>query len=479
VSTILPAPSRNGIPQGGSLPEGGPAGADLCRITVRGPDGRADLAVPVSVTPGDLLTLLVRRLAGDAAGERTGWVLQRLGDAPLDEDVPIEVLELLDGEVLYLRPADDAVPELRYDDVPDGIGASVGTRTDRWTPAATRRLLLAVGAVGLVAAAAVGVAGLPGPAVAPTGAGVAALLVAAAVLLLRRAGQVGPGLIAGFGGTALAALAGLVFPAGPAAVAGPGAPGIALAALGAGAAAGVLLVLGRTAAVAFGAVIGVALGALLVVGLAAWSGLDAVRALTVVTVVAFLFGAVGPRAAVRVARLRVPQLPRTAAELQEDIDPESGSVLAARTARADALLSVVAVSTAVLVVATAFALADHDGWAERLLPLLLAPAAALRGRILRTVVQRGALVWAAVLAVAVTATGMARVAELDWSIVLLVLTLLAAAGAIVAAWRMPGRRLLPVWGQAADIAELWTALVLVPVLLQLLGVYAYFRALNG
>ncbi|MCU1627379.1 MAG: conserved rane protein of unknown function, partial [Pseudonocardia sp.] len=170
--TTLPAPSRNGTPQGGSLPEGGPAGADLCRITVRGPDGRADLAVPVSVTPGDLLTLLARRLAGDAAGERTGWVLQRLGDAPLDEDAPIEVLELLDGEVLYLRPADDAVPELRYDDVPDGVGASVGARTDRWTPAATRRLLLAVGAVGLVAAAAVGVAGLPGPAVAPTGGGV-------------------------------------------------------------------------------------------------------------------------------------------------------------------------------------------------------------------------------------------------------------------------------------------------------------------
>ncbi|MCU1626943.1 MAG: type secretion integral rane protein EccD, partial [Pseudonocardia sp.] len=280
-------------------------------------------------------------------------------------------------------------------------------------------------------------------------------------------------------GTTLAALVGLVFPAGPAAVAGPGAPGVALAALGAGVAAGVLLVLGRTAAVAFGAVVGVALGALLAVGLAAWSGLDAVRALTVVTVVAFLFGAVGPRGAVRVARLRVPLLPRTAAELQEDIDPEPGSVLAARTARADALLSVVSVSTAVLVVATAYALVDHDGWVERLLPLLLAAAAALRGRILRTVVQRGALVWAAVLAVAVTATGMARVAGLDWSIVLLVLTLLAAAAAIVAAWRMPGRRLLPVWGQAADIAELWTALVLVPVLLQLLGVYAYFRALNG
>jgi type VII secretion integral membrane protein EccD len=483
------APNRNGGVPIGAAPNGAPpaastAGADLCRLTVVGPAGRADLAVPVSTTPGSLLPLLVRRLAAPAEGAAGpgapgGWVLQRLGDTALDEDVPFEVLDLLDGEILHLRPADDPIPELRYDDLPVGIAASVESATHRWTPVATRRLLLGLGGAALAAAAAVALAGLPGRAVAPTGAVVAVALVLGAVLLVRRAGQRGPGLVAGFGGIAVAAGAGLCVPGGPTGVWQPGATGTVLAALGAGVAAAVLLAAWRAAAVALGSVIAVAVSVLAAAGLAVWSGLDGARALAVVAVVVFLAGAVGPRIAVRLARLRVPQLPRTAAELQDDIDPEPGSVVAARTARADALLSVLCVCSAVLAVATAVALQAGPGWADRVLPLALAAAAVLRGRILRTVVQRGALVWAAAFATGVMTTGLARDAGVDGAAVLLAVVLLAAAGALVAAWRLPGRRLLPVWGQAADLAELWTALALVPVLLQVLGLYAFFRALNG
>ena len=52
-----------------------------------------------------------------------------------------------------------------------------------------------------------------------------------------------------------------------------------------------------------------------------------------------------------------------------------------------------------------------------------------------------------------------------------------AVALLAAARRLPGRRLLPIWGQLADTAELWTSIALIPLLLQLLHVYARFRAL--
>ena len=66
-----------------------PATTDLCRLTVCGPDTVVEVAVPAQAPLADLLPALVGYLGGDLADaglEHGGWVLQRLGDAPLDED---------------------------------------------------------------------------------------------------------------------------------------------------------------------------------------------------------------------------------------------------------------------------------------------------------------------------------------------------------------------------------------------------------
>ena len=55
--------------------------------------------------------------------------------------------------------------------------------------------------------------------------------------------------------------------------------------------------------------------------------------------------------------------------------------------------------------------------------------------------------------------------------------LVGAVLLLIGAWRLPTARLLPVWGHSADILELLTALGLLPLLLQLLHVYAHIRAL--
>jgi hypothetical protein len=58
---------------------------------------------------------------------------------------------------------------------------------------------------------------------------------------------------------------------------------------------------------------------------------------------------------------------------------------------------------------------------------------------------------------------------------------LPAAGAVllVVGWTVPGRRLLPYWGRAADILHTLCALALLPLALQACGVYRTLRGLGG
>ncbi|WP_031110615.1 EsaB/YukD family protein, partial [Streptomyces sp. NRRL S-146] len=92
--------------------------AELCRLTVRAPSVSVDLAVPADVPVADLLPTLLRYVgeeAEEAGLDHAGWVLQRLGDAPLDEETTLGRAGLADGAVLYLRPHTEALPEARLD----------------------------------------------------------------------------------------------------------------------------------------------------------------------------------------------------------------------------------------------------------------------------------------------------------------------------------------------------------------------------
>jgi hypothetical protein len=57
--------------------------------------------------------------------------------------------------------------------------------------------------------------------------------------------------------------------------------------------------------------------------------------------------------------------------------------------------------------------------------------------------------------------------------------LLGCAGLTIAALIVPGRRMLPYWGRAADIVHSLLAVAVVPVLLLDLGVYHILRGLAG
>lgn len=58
--------------------------------------------------------------------------------------------------------------------------------------------------------------------------------------------------------------------------------------------------------------------------------------------------------------------------------------------------------------------------------------------------------------------------------------LLAVAAALVtASWIVPGRRVLPYWGRAAELAHTGLAVALLPFTLWVAGLFGWLRGLFG
>ncbi|MEU2424749.1 type VII secretion integral membrane protein EccD [Streptomyces sp. NPDC007851] len=463
----------------GSVPVPLVRATEVCRLTVEAPAGRADLAVPVTTPVSALLPVLLRQAVGpDLQG--TPWVLQRLGADPLDPEATPESAGLRDGDVLHLRPADAALPALHFDDVSDGVAHTVGAGSGRWHPGLTRHLGLALSCLALAALAATLLGAGPGP-LTSAAAGAAALVLAAGCAVAARArADRGGVLVAGVGAFGFAALAGATLREGPSGGFAPGTAGTLLAAGFVVALAGLLLALGALPLVVPGTVLLTAVAAAIGAALARATGLHGVQAAAVVAVGLFVLGHLAPRLALRTARLRVPQLPHDAEELQLDIEPEPGGTVANRVAVATACLDMIGISSALVWAVALWLLADREqGWAGWLLPVSLSLAVLLRARGTNGTLQRvpavlaGAYGLGLVLIVRVAPTGPGGRAAV------LAVLLAAALLLLVGAWRLPRARLLPLWGHFGDLLETVTAIALLPLLLQVLHAYGYFRGLAG
>ena len=465
--------------------------AELCRMTVIGPNGRADLAVPVSSTVASLLPVLLRHTA-DRADWDGAWVLQRIGEAPLDPDGTPETLGLLEGEQLHLRPADDPLLELDFDDVADGIAKVVGDQPNRWRPEYGRPLFLglASGVAGLVALLLLGQA-REGRWLAA--AGIGALCLAVTPVAARALGDRAVATLTGLLACLFAALAGLGAGV-PLSSHAPGArpadlltwqpSSLLLAATGAALVTEVLLAMSTFAGVrvpfaVFGTVLVVAAAGCAALATRLGLGLSAAQAAGVTATALYVLVVVGPKVAIRMARLRGPQLPRTAEELQWEIEPEPADRLTAQARLADGWLNVLAIASA-LVMPVAFAvLLRQPGWVGPALVAAFGGAVLLRGR--------GALgAWQRVSLVVAGGVGLAMVLlAFGWPassgrLGAVILGLFAVAGLLVqAAVRPPRRRPRPIWGHLANILDALAAFTLIPLLLQLFGVYLFARGLAG
>ncbi|MFG2193216.1 type VII secretion integral membrane protein EccD [Streptomyces sp. NPDC048639] len=460
--------------------------AELCRLTVRAPSVSVDLAVPADVPVADLLPTLLRYVgeeAEEAGLDHAGWVLQRLGDVPLDEETTLARAGLDDGAVLYLRPHTEALPEARLDDLVDGIADTAGRRLHNWHAGAARGLL--VGTAVATVAAALMLVFWPGV----TASSRAACAGVTGLLLLAGAGSASRAVGDRLSATALGllvapclALAGWVLPGGD--VTGPDAArvvGARLLAAGAAGAGGAVLALAATAvgAPALLATAVVAVATAVAGALMGYTGLDVPAAVAlVVAVIALSAGAVAPFA-FKLAGMRMPSLPSSASQLQEGIEPYAGGEVAERTELAGRWVTALFAATGTVAAASLVVLAERPNLPEVLTSLTLSLLLLLHCRGLGHIGQRLTLAVPGIGGLLLLARAWAVDSGADGRTVVFAVLLAAAAGLVIAAWTVPGRRVLPYWGRAAELAHTLFAVALLPLSLWVAGLFGWLRGLFG
>ena len=178
--------------------------------------------------------------------------------------------------------------------------------------------------------------------------------------------------------------------------------------------------------------------------------------------------------------MQLPALPTDAEDLQKDVDPVPGDLVVGRAAVADRYMSALFAAVGATAAVCLTLLARAGGTAPDLLVGLVCATMLLRSRVLVSGWQRLALlvpaIWGCALLVLVMA---ARSQAQARSGALLVLLVVLAGGCLAGARLLPGRRLVPYWGRIADIAETLLGASILPVVLAVLDVYHFARALGG
>jgi len=460
-------------------PDPGPVAVPgSCRLTVHGPLRRFDLVVPGDIPIIDLLPTVVAH-AGDDLDEsgiaHGGWVLQRLGQEPLEPSGTVTSLGLRDGDLLLLRARQDALPAVHFDDLVDGVMSTLAGRSDSWRPAFSARLL--GGCVMAVFALAVALLLVP-----PVRFGAGLVAAAAGLLLLACAGaasrvleQAVPALLLGVQVVALwAGAAGLLTVA-----AGGAHAQVCLLAVGGGAsaaAAAVVAVVGRAVPLFTG------IGAAGV--LAGLAGLPIVEApahaaalTATVIVLAHIFVAGW---SFWLSGLRLPPLPANAEQLQEGIDPHPGPVVAERAVLVDRYLIglLVALGTGYAGALVVLALTG-DGVPALVMCAVLAVLGILHGRTMGGLWQRLAVVLPGVIGLAALVFRIASNLDAGARCAIAGALIGIGIGLLVASATVPGRRMVPHWARAAELAHTLAAASVLPLLMLTLGLYHFLRGLAG
>ncbi|MEE1790678.1 type VII secretion integral membrane protein EccD [Streptomyces sp. BE308] len=454
--------------------------APLCRLTVLTPDRSVELAVPSDIVLADLMPTIVDHGGTDLyerGAQAGGWVLQRLGQEPLDDENTLGDLGLHDGETVHLRLRGDALPEIHYDDLVDGLSSRLRERPDSWRPVWSHHLMTALAlsalATGLLLLLLPGSPGIR----AVCAAGTAILLLAGAGAASRAVGDVGAGGALGAAAIPFLAVAGALVPQGAGSDAELGARLLAGCSAAAGAAVLAVAAVGACAplflAAALAAVLGAIGGAVMLFGVTP-TGAAAPLILAVVLLGHFL-----PSLAFRLSGLKVPLLPTNAGQLQEGIDPTPDEQIAARGAVADGYLTGLYGATGLVAAGCLTMLAFETSWAPLTLAAVLCALLFTHARGIGGAWQRLAVVLpAAYGAVLLTVLLVLRL-DADSRPLLLAGLLAVAAVLAITGWTLPGRRLVPYWGRAVDLLHLLFAIALVPLALLVAGLYSYLRGLNS
>ncbi|MDQ7807427.1 type VII secretion integral membrane protein EccD [Amycolatopsis sp. A133] len=445
------------------------------RVTVVTPRARVDVALPQQSTFAELVPQLVRLAgaAGQASAEHPGWVLSRLGGAPLALGLSVAAAQIRDGEVLHLTPRERPRGPLLFDDVVDSI-ASVADADGGWGPSVARRSGLVAAVVLLLAGGLLVQAAASGSVLAPIGTGLLALVLLLGGGALSRAyGDAEAGAAGSLAGVGVAMLAGMsVLPPHPlfSLSAGPLAAGFAA-----------VTVYGVLAAVSvadrlpwFVAITGAAAFGAVTSGIVLLAGVSPLSAAAVVAVLSTALAAVAPMLALRLARLPLPRVPDDMEAFRADEQPSLGTEMIGRTSHAQAVLTGLLVALGLVVLAASVVLSSGGSW-EAGLAVLLGLAWILRSRSYAGRAQRLVLIGFGV--PALVCAGAWLVASGDRTAVFAAgcAVVLAAVVCLVYATRVARGLRSPYWSRLLDVSEFLVLLSLVPVVGMIAGVYEAVR----
>ncbi|MEU6534058.1 type VII secretion integral membrane protein EccD, partial [Streptomyces sp. NPDC046928] len=189
-------------------------------------------------------------------------------------------------------------------------------------------------------------------------------------------------------------------------------------------------------------------------------------------------GAVAPFA-FKLAGMRMPALPSSAGQLQEGIEPYAGSDVAERTELAGRWVTALFAVTGVIAAGALVVLAERPNLPEVLTALALSLLLLLHSRGLVHIGQRLTLAVPGIWGLLLLARSWAVDSEGDGRLVVFAVLLGVAAALVIAAWTVPGRRMLPYWGRAAEVAHTGIAVALLPLSLWVAGLFGWLRGLFG
>ncbi|MGW6984268.1 type VII secretion integral membrane protein EccD [Streptomyces sp. NPDC054932] len=498
------------------------AATGFCRVTVVAPDSRIDVALPEDIAVADVYPELLR-LTGQTqpVGAPTGFHLVRRSGTVLDGARTLAAQQVLDGEVLSLRPFAESLPPAVFDDVSDAVAAAVVRDRHRWSDDMLRGAGLAGAAVLLVMLGFVlwyadplrhDMHGLPGIIAGAVG----VLLTAVAGVRARVYRDRLSAVALGLGALPHLMIAGSGIIA-PAVGQGPGRLQFLLGCVCALIASVALVALTPSGDAPFVAATFVAATGTLATFVAIATEASATYTAAVCAPVAIGLVAFLPGLSARFARLPIGYAaPQSATEDYETPDryetepygEQSGSdqhepagtpldaeAIAAQARRGhEMLLGLVGGCAAVAVGAAAVLGFSENTWG-RLLALATGLAMLLRARLFRYTSQVVCALTAGLAAIALLILGMALHPPTELLEALLLdndhsgldlrtiwLTAAVAAGAALLAGIalvIPRKGLSPFWGRLLDLTEAAVLLSLVPLTLAVLDVYSRARALTS
>ncbi|MET8508199.1 type VII secretion integral membrane protein EccD [Streptomyces sp. NPDC004787] len=487
------------------------AATGFCRVTVVAPDSRIDVALPEDIAVADVYPEILR-LTGQTqpAGAPTGYHLVRRDGTVLDGARTLAAQQVLDGEVLSLRPFAQSLPPAVFDDVSDAVASAVTRDRHLWSDDLLRGAGLVGGVLLLVLMGFVlwfadpvrhDMHSLPGVIAGAAGVLLTAFAGVRARVYQDRATAVGLGL----GALPLLLIAGSGILA-PEAGQGPGRLQFLLGCVTVLVASVALVALTPSGDAPFVAATFLATVGTLATFVAILTEASATETAAVCVPVAIGLVAFLPGLSARFARLPIGYAsPRSAADDEfladphqqaaPDAQPVDGERIALQARRGhEMLLGLVGGCAAVVVGSSAVLGFAGNTWGQ-LLALAAGLAMLLRARLFRYTSQVACVLVAGLAAIALLVLGLSLNPPVDLVKDLLMygdrggldirtiwLTAAVAAGAaLVTAIGLiiPRKGLSPFWGRLLDLTEGFVLLSLVPLCLAVLDVFMRARSLTS